>query len=138
MSRPRKQRLVAFAIPADDTTTPPARQPEPNPETDQLHVAFEYAAYPPLWWHSDDPSQRATTAPRLPELTSTLLTELNEWVGFATSHLILDDGMPDGDRTIDEWCAEGSALARRVRVEVNREFEVWFVDPVSQERTRID
>ena len=74
-------------------------------------MAFEYAAYPPLWWESDDLSDRGGPAPRFPELTSGLLTELNEWVSFGTRHLILEDGMYDGDRPVEEWCADGLALA---------------------------
>lgn len=58
-------------------------------------------------------------------------------MAFGTRHLILEDGMYDGDRPIDEWGADGLALAKRVGAEIGSEFKVWFVDPLSEERTQI-
>jgi hypothetical protein len=98
-------------------------------------VAFEYAAYPPLWWDGDISPD--ANPPIFPELSPGLLGELNDWVGYGTRHLILEDGMYDGDVPVEDWCNQGLSLARRVQAEAAPEMEVVFVDPVTEARTRV-
>ena len=100
-----------------------------QPHTPRIVVAFEYSAYPPLWFR---PSLR-----ELPPLPEALLDELNAWVSYGGRHMLFNEWAL-GHMTLEKWNGQGLALARRVRSEIPATIEVWYHDEVTDQDVLVE